>query len=349
MADFRYPATMFMPSTTRRLNIFVLGAGASADYGLPMWAELRDLLIAHIGGRRSETSSDISATLLAGLFQVGENKKYETIDKMISEISKKTANLSVLEELFKSVKEIFKLKLIDNKHGWIETFIEKNNLNALLDTTVSNNDGVFINFNYDDILVSRIVTFFDKEHTMTAPEVSWDWRTKTGRDFEDKFSQCLGDVFHPHGMLYLFEKDSLKIGEKTYCRPVCETFRNAEVSINSRTGSSVTHGGDSAISCHDTQEAFTFSKIKERIKDLAYAEMGTDVRLILLGVGPSSLELNLDKVFGDYELPIREIHYTCTDIKNMPVYEKYFRKFGAMLLTNKYENCRDLVEGNVFL
>ena len=57
---------------TKRVNIFVLGAGASVDYGLPVWDRLKDLLIEELSsGGAVVISRDGTNRLLCELEEIG--------------------------------------------------------------------------------------------------------------------------------------------------------------------------------------------------------------------------------------------------------------------------------------
>ena len=174
------------------------------------------------------------------------------------------------------------------------------------------------------------------------------WKKHYGRDYVTEFNDCGTDIFHPHGILYLCDKNEMQIGQKTTCHPTSNTYRNAQTRVGSTHIASKVLGRDNAISCHDTQEHFTFSEIKNRIKKLARSgQPKVDTRLILLGVGPDSLAFNLNKIFEGHTFDVRQIYYTCTKEDEQHIYEQYFNKFQARI--ERYANCKELVENNTFI
>ena len=330
------------------INIFVLGAGASVDYGLPVWVELRELLIEYLNkNTASIISPDVSNRFLHELQQIGTDKKYATVDEIISKFPDDEAEiLDPTEAIFDVVGKIFKSKLRADSQGWIETFVKKNNLEILLNNEDPNTSSVFINFNYDTLLLSKIVQFFKKKYER-APERKM-WKKQTGRAYETEFKNCATDILYPHGILYLCVMDEIKIGQKTTCYPTSYTYRNAQTVVGSAHIASSSVGQDNAISCHDTREHFTFSEIKNRIKKLARSgQPKVDTRLILLGVGPDSLAFNLNKIFEGHTFDVRQIYYTCTKEDEQHIYEQYFNKFQARI--ERYANCKELVENNTFI
>ena len=331
------------------VNVFVLGAGASVDYGLPIWCELSELLIRHIEENKAQIPAADVSILLRELGQIGTGKKYTTVDQMISEFSRETTDFAeTTAAMFKEVRTILEQRVRPETVGWIERFVKSNDLEILLRNEATNNSPVFINFNYDDILLLKIVEFFNGKYANTSNLTKAEWRANTGYNFENRFKNCARDIFHPHGILYLFDKDTIKIGEKTHCRPTTKTFMNARTSGENQLVSGWNSGGDNAVSCLDARDHFTFADIKKRINELTGGgQGGVDIRLIVLGVGPDSLAFNLDKIFGGQAFAVRQIHYTCTEDDEMHIYERYFDGFQAT--SQRYENCQELVEKNTFI
>ena len=240
------------------INIFVLGAGASVDYGLPVWSELRELLIEYLNkNTASIISPDVSNRFLEELKEIGTGKKYATVDEMISKFSSETDNCpATTRGVFEVVKRIFQSRVRTENVGWIETFVDKNNLEILLNNEASNSPSMFINFNYDTLLVLKIVQFFNNDYSSTLNPDKAEWNKTRGLDFEKKYECCVKDVFHPHGVLYLIDRDEIKIGEKTFCYPTTRTFVNAQTTVNTLRVSTTKTGEDNAISCHDAYGTF---------------------------------------------------------------------------------------------
>ena len=262
------------------VNIFVLGAGASVDYGLPVWDELKGLLIEEITNNGAIViSPDVTNRLQHEMKEIGPTKKYETVDQMISKVSRKLPDFAATtQELFSVIKTIFKANVTTENVGWIETFVQKNNIEIFLEDDHSDNSTVFINFNYDTLLVSKIVEFFNHKFLGAANEEKGEWYARTGLDFEQKFRDCARDIYHPHGVLYLSDGNEVKIGEKTFCYPTTKTCINAQTFGTRPEIEYLGSGSDNPVSCHDAYENFTFSEIKERVKWLA-GDDRTDVEI----------------------------------------------------------------------
>ncbi len=337
--------------TAKCVNIFVLGAGASVDYGLPVWNKLREQLMEYLNANRECLGSPaITNHFIEDLKEIGEDKKYRTVDELISKFSSEADDFfATTQRIFEAVKRIFKSKVMTDSQGWIETFVKKNNLESLLRNADSNYSSVFINFNYDTLLLRGIVTFFSELYESTLNPERAEWNKNTGLEYEAKFEPCAKKIYHPHGVLYLFDRDEIKIGKNTLCYPTTKTCMNTNTFPASPQEIGY-HEQDkeNAISCHDTRDLFSFSEIKGRINELAgNRQENAEVKLILLGVGPVSLAFNLDKIFEGQTFDVRQIHYTCKEKNKNHIYEQYFDKFQATI--RQYNDCKELVERNTFI
>lgn len=109
-------------------RVFILGAGASVDYGLPVWKDL---------GARMKEKIEADATnsykhkekILKWIDKVGEKKAYETLDECIyhesSSIDYHTDGVEVENELFAVMLEVFNNSYGGAKDGWIRKLNEK--------------------------------------------------------------------------------------------------------------------------------------------------------------------------------------------------------------------------------
>jgi hypothetical protein len=108
-------------------KIIILGAGASVDYGLPVWKDLSKLVIDEINGNEKYKHGK---EILEWLEKIGDYKAYETIDKCILEESilpqYDTKGTEIENEIFLAVKNIFDKRYKKNDSGWINFLNKKN-------------------------------------------------------------------------------------------------------------------------------------------------------------------------------------------------------------------------------
>jgi len=169
-------------------NIIILGAGASTDYNLPVWKNLSKLVINEIIG--SEINKyKYKKEILEWLDKVGENKTYETIDKCITNESVLPQydedSITIENELFLAMKNIFDKRYEKNNSGWIKLLNDK-----ILSSVGLENSLSFINFNYDDVLEKNYLDFsyLPKKH-----------RELNRRLRLEQLSGVNTTAFYPHG------------------------------------------------------------------------------------------------------------------------------------------------------
>lgn len=168
-------------------HILILGAGASVDYGLPIWTGLGTLLgeVANDPTNTYEYKGEIAKWANS----VGKGKKYSTIDECITKESE--LNFSeghkVEDEIFLAIRDIFIKAYKSNNEGWIRA-LNKKILSNKLESKLA-----FINYNYDDVLERNLLDFAylpEKRRILNdAPRL-------------EKLAGARIDVFYPHGNLF---------------------------------------------------------------------------------------------------------------------------------------------------
>jgi len=187
-----------------RNKILILGAGASKDYGLPIWKELDSLIKERLkdGG---ENQYSRAKDVLAWLDKVGEKNEYKTIDECIEKESVTgiyhSDGDSVENDLFSSVKDIFNEVYKENNEGWITRLSNKilHNSENRLEERVA-----FINYNYDNVLEKNLLRFGH----LPGKHLRLNNKPRL-----DQLSSVQVPVLYAHGNLY--KKSEVPLGSHT--------------------------------------------------------------------------------------------------------------------------------------
>lgn len=292
-----------------RNNIFILGAGASKEYGLPVWNEL-DFLIRQRLQNNKGTQYPRSKDVLAWLDKVGEKNIYKTIDECIKEESISGAyhvdGDSVENELFLIIKDIFNESRIENKDGWIRRLNDK-----ILHGDSSLEDKIaFISSNYDNVLEENLLKF---------EYVAGKLQRINRLERLKKLAECNIPVLYTYGNLYKEEEIS----------PKSHTTRNFKTM---KTGLS---GYVDVVSCHENHER------QNHLISNMY--VSGKVTLYILGLG-GGLELNLKRLFFDKQ--VSKICITISDQnKDQEITDFLVKKFSiSKEKIHIYRTCIELID-----
>ncbi len=285
----------------------MLGAGASADYGLPVWDQLCPLI-------KEKISNDTKGVyqhkkeILAWIDQVGERKKYLTIDQCVEKeaVSKEFhKNGPAIEtQIFLVIKDILTECYREGDGGWIRRLNRK-----ILEPSESPFEGriAFINYNYDDVLEKNLLNF---EH-LPDKYKQWNFRQKLNMLSSAKFS-----VLYPHGYLFAPEK----LGRPSNIVRFSHTMKtDVKDSVD-------------AVSCYESEyhTVVTGSNV-------------TKLRLNILGIG-GGLQVNLNHL--SFDVPISEINVTIRNEQKIESVIKYLSAKFKMPpeKINIYSTCEDLIQ-----
>lgn len=245
-----------MEFKTSRDKIFILGAGASVDYGLPTWSELNDLVRAKI---INDTNNQYKYKdeIISWLDNVGVKKTYKTIDecmKLESASAQYHDNGHEIEDnLFRIIKDTFDEIYKDNQLGWIRKLNEiiKDNKEIKLEKRLA-----FINYNYDNVLDRNFLNF----NYLSAKHRQFNYRERL-----EELSGARSFCFHPHGYFQSEIASSRIIKEVDTIKSGIEEFIDA-------------------VSCHESKShvVTTYSTFEK-------------VSLFILGLG-GGLEINLNNL-----------------------------------------------------
>ncbi|MBX4197957.1 hypothetical protein KW782_01335 [Candidatus Parcubacteria bacterium] len=245
----------FRPNSNVK-RLVILGAGASVDYGLPVWDELQDLILEHMK-RDTVNRYKHKEAISEWVEKVGSGKDHPTIDVCISIESRAkkyhSTGLDIENDIFQVMRDIFEEKYRAPENGWLERL----NVKIL---TKPNLDGkiAFVNYNYDRVLEDNFLDF------SFLPQKD---RLSIRRGRLSQLSDVIVNALYPHGSLYReLETNSAHIFR------VQETHK--------------TNSGEyiDAVSCHESH-SHTFST-----HDITAA-----IQLYIIGLG-AGLEVNLNNL-----------------------------------------------------
>lgn len=207
-------------------EFFILGAGASIEYGLPGWNKLADMIRKELE-KDSEGQYIHTKKIKEWLNKVGSGKKYPTIDACIKfeSISPDYHDTGheIENEIFKAIKNILISSYINQPNGWIKSLNDyiKDNPHENLESRVA-----FINYNYDDVLRKN---FLNYDYLSSKEKLITDY------DRLNSLSRIQIPCFHPNGFLY-------------------ETNENDRLQIETDTHKTGKQEFIDAISCHDSKK-----------------------------------------------------------------------------------------------
>lgn len=292
-----------------RNNLFILGAGASKDYGLPVWKELDSLIrgkLSNDRGNQYPRAKDI----LSWLDKVGGENEYRTIDECIAKESVSGIYHSdgdaVENELFLSVTHIFNDAYKENTKGWIT---ELSNKILRHPETQPEQHIAFISYNYDNVLEKNFLRF---DH-LPGKYVRLNDKPRL-----DRLAGVRVPVLYAHGNLY----------------SKSEIPKDSHTDRHYRTMKSDTQGYIDVVSCYESYD--------HKIKHEYYAE---PLKLNILGLG-GGLKFNLSKL--NISKQISQISVTITDSKNDEEISKYLNsKFKVPIeKISIYRTCNELIEAS---
>ena len=339
--------------TNETRDVFILGAGTSKCVGLPLWDELKELILEKISDQSvienlSEKYHEERFDELRDLIEkVGKEKgQYATVDEGMSietnnggsEYYEETQNL-----FFEIIKQIFEekfdesgkddhiasilIKIFLNKHK-----MEYRNLRLFL------GNKIFIDFNYDDVF-SKL------------------FKAKIFKTAKDANLFSIAKKFAKRGKSINREQEMSQIehvvnGTKNLFKPY-GCFNNGQpFLVNSETYKNhLREGkcGNNCVPCFDAdKDELCFAVIDEVLTIPYWDTFGRrhpigSINLYILGVGPNSLSYNIGKINFPEDIPINEIVYTCYEHGKENIYEEFLKeKFGENVNLKCIKSCEDL-------
>lgn len=303
-------------------KVFILGAGASVDYGLPVWGSLGSLVKDYLDSEKGKDNI-YKKEILEWLDLIGEDKMYDSIDECIyketSSIKYKENGQEIEFEIFLILKVIFrelynKETSYDKETSWIKKLNEKIRKKEGIDW----GDLFFVNYNYDSVLADNILDF------------SYLSKTERERLYRERLNSLHKNVFHhkipcfhPHG-LFNFSSTS-------YLNEESDTINSHDVSI------------PNTVSCYHGKK-----------HEIVFSGHSRYVNLYILGLG-GGLKINLDNLIFNNVTNINNIYITIRRNSNKTKQENEIakrdiinflkEKFGLEEDNIKsYEDCVSLID-----
>jgi hypothetical protein len=307
--------------STDKNKIFILGAGASFDYGLPVWDNLSSLIRNYLKDELVKNNK-LSKEILEWLDLIGEDKKYKTLDECIfheSSSDKYKENGQDIEfEIFRILKEIFTDLYDPTRISWIKNLNEKIRKKEGLDW----NNIFFINYNYDSVLADNILNF--NYLTKTERERIYRERIQFLSRISSNQSFYKIPCLYPHG---LFE-----YSDRGFLREESDTINSYDHTLLQAT--SCFHGKEHNIIFHPTSG-------------------GVDLYILGLSGG---LKINLKKLIFNDNSKINNVFITIRPSASKTKQENdKMRKDIITFLKEKfnmqeenikiYDDCISLIEG----
>lgn len=286
-------------------HILILGAGASVDYGLPIWKDL-DLLIRDRISKDAENYYKYKKEILAWIDKVGSEKVYQTIDQCIKDESISpdyhATGPEIENEIFLILKEIFIEAYREPLTGWIK----KLNGKVLLNRKQKLEEKVaFISYNYDNVLNKNFLNF---EYLPSKQRIF------TYREEIEHLSYASVRALYPHGNLFTEETS-----------PHVEVHMNTIKSGNSKFFD--------AVSCYESKEHVIETYIESK-----------PVNLYFLGLG-GGLETNLGHLEFNNPISEIHVTIKNIELKDQIVglLSKRFDKQPEEIKI--YGSCDELIDG----